>query len=305
MARRSPTTLLAFAAFVVIGGANVVAVRFSNAELAPFWGAAARFAVASWLFFALVLLRRSRLPRGRALVGALLYGLLNFAVFYACAYYALVSVPAGLAAVVLGVTPLVTFLLAVAQGLEAFRWRVVAGGLLALSGLALIFGRQLGSAVPVPALLALLGAALAAGQASIVVKRYPPVDPVSMNAIGTLVGAVVLFLLSLAAGERIGLPTRTATWLAFLYLATLGALGLFLLVLYVLKRWTASATAYGIGLFPVVATALGAWLAHEGVTASFLSGAVLVLVGVYVGALSKKVAPAPVAATAEPPVADR
>ena len=33
-------TLIAFALFVLIGGANGVAVCFSNFELPPFWGAA-------------------------------------------------------------------------------------------------------------------------------------------------------------------------------------------------------------------------------------------------------------------------
>ena len=41
------STLVAFAALVIIGGGNAVAVRFSNGELPPFWGAAARFGLAA------------------------------------------------------------------------------------------------------------------------------------------------------------------------------------------------------------------------------------------------------------------
>lgn len=287
MARADAGTTLAFVGFVLIGGSNVVAVRFSNAELDPFWGAGARFAAASLLFFLLVLLRRARLPRGRALAGAALYGLFNFAVFYACAYWALLHVESGPAAVVLGLTPLVTFSLAVAQGQEPFRWRAVAGGLLALAGLAVVFGDGLGDGVSVWAALALVGAAAAAGQASLVVKRFPPVDPAAMNAVGMLVGSALLLALSLAVGEDWTAPTRTSTWLVFAYLVTFGGLVLFLLVLRVLRHWTASATAYGFVLFPIVATSLGAWLAHERVTWSFVLGSLLVLLGVYVGALAR------------------
>ncbi|MFA5944112.1 MAG: EamA family transporter [Candidatus Thermoplasmatota archaeon] len=288
MSRADAGIILAFAGFVLIGGSNVVAVRFSNAELDPFWGAGARFAAASLLFFILVLLRRARLPRGRALAGAALYGLFNFAAFYACAYWALLHIGSGPAAVVLGLTPLVTFGLAVAQRQEAFRWRAVAGGLLAVAGLAVVFEDGFGGEISGWAVLALVGAAAASGQASLVVKRFPPVDPAAMNAVGMLVGSALLLALSLVAGEEWTAPTRTSTWLVLVYLVTLGGLALFLLVLYVLRHWTASATAYGFVLFPIVATSLGAWLADEQVTGRFILGSLLVLLGVYVGALARR-----------------
>jgi hypothetical protein len=39
--------LAAFLAFVVLGGTNIVAVRFSNRELPPVWGSAIRFFAAA------------------------------------------------------------------------------------------------------------------------------------------------------------------------------------------------------------------------------------------------------------------
>lgn len=67
-------TLTAFAVVVLMAGANVVAVRFSNRELAPFWGAALHFLLADILLLALVLSWRLPLARGRGLVGAVAYG---------------------------------------------------------------------------------------------------------------------------------------------------------------------------------------------------------------------------------------
>ncbi len=281
-------TLGAFGVLVLIGGTNFVAVRFSNVELPPFWGAAARFTAASLLFFAWVGLRRSPLPRGRALVGALLYGTLAFGVFYALVYYALVFVGAGVAAVVLGLGPLVTFLLAIVQRLEAFRWRGIAGAAIAAGGVIIVFWDQSAAAVPPIALGALLAAAFAAAQASIVVKRFPPVDPVAMNAIGMAAGAAVLYALSEAYAEVHVIPIRDETWWAFVYLVTVGSLLLFFLFLYVLKRWTASGPASAFVLLPAVAAALGFWLAGEAVTWTFAAGAVLVVAGVYVGALARR-----------------
>ena len=51
-------------------------------------------------------------------------------------------------------------------------------------------------------------------------------------------------------------------------------------------RWTASASAYMTVLFPVVTVALGAALAGEIASVQFVVGALLVMVGTYVGALS-------------------
>jgi drug/metabolite transporter (DMT)-like permease len=90
------------------------------------------------------------------------------------------------------------------------------------------------------------------------------------------------------SGERHVVPARGATWIALAYLVTIGTVGLFLLFLFVLKRWLASSVAYEFVLAPFVATALGAWLLDESVSPLTVVGAVLVLAGVYIGALSRR-----------------
>jgi uncharacterized membrane protein HdeD (DUF308 family) len=64
--RPDRATLAAFGALVVLVGANLVAIRFSNRELAPFWGAGTRFVLAAIVFGAIVAARRITLPRGTA-----------------------------------------------------------------------------------------------------------------------------------------------------------------------------------------------------------------------------------------------
>jgi drug/metabolite transporter (DMT)-like permease len=62
--------------------------------------------------------------------------------------------------------------------------------------------------------------------------------------------------------------------------------GLFLCVLIVVQRWTASRTAYIFVLMPVVAVALGALVADEPITLTTLLGGAIVGAGVYLGALA-------------------
>jgi drug/metabolite transporter (DMT)-like permease len=271
---------------VLIGGSNFVAVRFSNAELPPYWGAALRFLPASALFIAAMALWRIPIPRGSSLRGAAIYGALNFGAGYALGYYGLVDTPAGTAAVILATVPLFTLALVALHGQEPFRVRGLVGGLIALAGIGLVFREQLSANVPLLSLLAMLGNALVAAESGVVAKGMPRMHPIATNAVGMLVGGVLLLVLSLVVGEARSLPQATATWAALVYLCIVGSIGLFGLFLAMLRRWTASASSYALVAMPLVAIALGAVIRGETITPIFIVGGVLVAIGVYVGALS-------------------
>ena len=285
-ARPDTATVAAYGAMIVIAGSNFVAVRFSNEELPPFWGATLRFGIACALFFGVMRWRGAALPRGRALAGVALYGALGFGAFYALMYWALVSVSAGLASVLVALVPLLTFFLAIAHGLETFRLRGLVGALIAIAGIAVVFAEQIGGVVEVAALLACVAAAVCTAESAVVAKLFPRVDPAATNAVGMLAGLSILAPLSIVARETWTLPQRTETILAVTYLVTIGSVGLFGLFLYVLRRWTATATSYLLVLSPLVTVVVASLLAGERITPQFALGTALVGAGVYVGALS-------------------
>lgn len=282
-------TAAAFLAMVGLGGFNGIAIFFSNQELAPFWGATLRFGLASLLLFGVVALRRLSLPRGRALVGSLLYGLLGFGAAFAFIYYALLSVPPGLAQVILALVPLLTLLLAVAQRLERFRLQSLAGSLIALAGIGAVLSERLGGGVadlPLPAVLAVLAAALAIAESAVVVKLFPRSHPVANNAVAMGAGALVLVALALVAGNQLAVPGAAATLAAVAYLVVIGSAAVFMLFLYVIERWTASATSYALLLMPLVSVVASAFLTGEPITPLLVGGGALVLAGVYLGAFA-------------------
>jgi drug/metabolite transporter (DMT)-like permease len=286
-ARQSPdgVTLAAFTALVVVGGGNFLAVRLSNLELPPFWGAGLRFGLAAVLFIAIAGGLRLRVPRGRQLAFTALYGTLAFAVFYALMYWALVRVTASVATVVLASVPLVTLLLTAAQGLERLRVRNAVGALLALAGIAWMTLGPQHVVVPVGALAAMLAAAVCVGQSIIIGKHLSANHPAMTNAVGMTVGASLLLTLSALTGESWALPREPEALMAVVYLVTLGSVGLFVLVLLVVRRWTASATSYMFVLFPVSTMLLEFILLREPVTAQAATGAAMVMAGVWFGAL--------------------
>jgi drug/metabolite transporter (DMT)-like permease len=281
------TALAAFFAMSVLAGGNAVAIRFSNRELDPLWGACLRFALAATLLAAIMALLRVSVPRGRALAGAVLYGAFGIGGAFALAYYGLVDVHAGLGQTVLALVPLATLFLVFLQRQERLRPSGVIGGLLALAGIAVMSGATVRADVPALSLLALVGSALCFAQAAILVRRFPPVHPVAMNAVAMGTGAVLLLAGSLLARETFELPQQAETWLALAYLVPVGSVLVFVLYLVVLRYWEASRAAYEFVLIPVVTVVLSAWLDNEPLGLGLLIGGPLVLLGVYVGALRR------------------
>jgi len=279
--------IAAFAGVVLFGGANGVAVRATVHELAPFWGAGIRFVAAGLILTAIVLVRRRSFPRGRSLAGAMLYGAVGFAGSFAFIYSGLRDVSAATLGVLLALTPLFTFGLAILHRQERFHLQGLLGALIALGGVALIFAEQAGSNVPIGSLVLILFGVACIAESGVLIKWIPRSDPFGTNAVAMLSGAVILLALSLVAAEPKQLPREPATWAAIAYLVLLGSVALFSLFVFALQRWTASAVSYSTLLMPIVTISLAALLTGERISASFAVGGVVILAGVYTGAFMK------------------
>ncbi len=279
-------TYAAFVLTMLIGGANFIAVSLSNRELPPLFGATLRFALATFLFFLIARAWRIPLARGRDAVGAVIYGLLNVGAAYALLYYALVSLNAGTVAVIVASVPLFTLAIAVLFGQERLSFNRVAGGILAIAGIAIL--RGFGGDFVLSFFVAAVLGAVAIAASSVVAKAYPNVHPINMNAIGTAAGTLLLAVSSLVFGEQWVLPHENTTWFAVGWLVIAGSVGLFQLFLFVIKRWTASATVYALTGMPVIATALGIIILDQPVTMEVLAGGALVIAAVYVGAIARQ-----------------
>jgi drug/metabolite transporter (DMT)-like permease len=278
-------TLAAFVVGVLLNGGNWIAIRYSNRELSPFWGAALQFAIASALLFGLIAVRRIPLVRGRALGSLLVYGVGRYFATFALIYWALVAVPAGMTSVIFATLPLWTLFLAAAAGFERLRARNVLGALVAVAGLALIFGGELTADLPLERAVAVLAAAFFGGATAIIVRAFPRTHPVVTNAIGTAVGTPFLLIASRTLSEQWVMPHEAATLLAVGYLVLSTAIG-FVLLTHVILTWSASAAAYGAVLGPIVTVVVAALLGEETFGLGFFIGAAVVGAGVYLGALS-------------------
>ncbi len=279
--------LITFLAYSVLAGGNAVGVRFSNQELDPFWGATLRFALAAMLMLVVMFALGHRVPKGRALVGAALYGLFAFGGAFAFAFYALVELEAGFGQILLSIVPLVTLLLAVVQGLEKLTTPAVVGALLAVTGVVVMSGLTFGGSAPIASVLAAIGSAVCFAQGAITIKRFPASHPIVTNAIGMTVGAVFLAGLTAVTGTTVQLPRQADTWWAIVYMVIIGSGIVFTLYVALLDRWDASRANYGFVVIPIATVLISGWLLDEALTQGLLLGGLLVLAGVYLGALRR------------------
>ena len=278
-------TLVAFGFFILLAGGASVAVRITYGELAPFYSGAARFFLAGIVFWILLFLRKIPIPRGQALLGAVLFGTLSVGLAFTFMAWGLVKTPASTYQVLMAMVPLLTIFLAYFQGIERLRWQGILGSLLAVGGIAVVVGGASGEGLSLPHILAIIAGATCLSEAGVIAKKFPRSHPIATNAIAMTIGALILGAMSLITNEPWVVPTKLDTWVALGYLIVFVTIIGFLLYLYVLGRWTASGTSYGFVIIPLVTVVVAASLAGEQITLSFIAGGVLVLAGVLVGAL--------------------
>jgi drug/metabolite transporter (DMT)-like permease len=281
------SVLVAFGFVVLFTGINAIAVKSSEAELSPFFGAAIRFGAAAFILSIIVVVLRLPLPRGRSFAGAVFFGVLGSGISRALLYYALEQLQSGLSMILLALVPLLTFLFACMHKQETFRLKSLAGSFLAVGGIGIILGNQINTVVPILPVLAVVGAAACFAEATVIIKTFPQSHPITTNAIALTTGSILLFILSALSRETPTLPTLAATWESLIYLTLFGSVATFVLTVYVINNWTASASSYQFVLFPIITIIMSAWLTHEAVSMALLSGSALVLSGVYIGGIAK------------------
>ena len=279
--------LAAFFFFIVVAGGASVAVRVTYGEMAPFWSATARFLLGALVFWGIIAVRKMSLPKGRALVGALVFGSLTVGFSFLLVAWALVVIPASLYQILMAMVPLLTLFLSAVHGVESITWRGVLGAVLAIVGIGVAVGGTDSSSLSLPHIGAVIVAAAFNAEGGVMIKKFPPNPPVITNAIGMTVGAIILGAASIVSGEKWTLPTQADTLIAFVYLVFFVTVLAFLLYMFVLGKWTASGTSYGFVIIPLITVVIAATIAGEEITWNLLVGGAFVLAGVYVGALMR------------------
>jgi drug/metabolite transporter (DMT)-like permease len=286
--RSSPSPVLVRASLILlclIWGSTWVVIKGGLRDLPPLTSAGARFTVAALIMVGVAALF-GRHERGTAPPTWLwmVQGTTNFAISYGVVYQVETVLPSGLVSLLFGTYPM----LQAASGhffldQEHLRPKQWTGFAFGFAGLYLLFRTDLGSFGPdaIPAALLLFLSPLAVVVGTTLVKRHGSgVSSILLNRNGMLFGAALL-LMAAAILERDADAAWTVPAIASVgYLAVMGTVVTFSLYFWLLRTAPAHRMALIAYVTPAIALFLGWAVADEPVTASTLTGAACILVGV-------------------------
>ena len=283
MSARAAATLAAATTGILVGAA-MVSTRAVSPEASPATLAFLRYFIGMGVLAAPVWLgTRPRFARRDAFAISLL-GIFQFAVLIVLLNHALAILPAATCALVFSTMPLFTMTLAVASRSEAFSLHKLFGFLIALTGVAILFGVP--SAHPgsrnTGALSALLSATLIGAVCSLLyrplLKRYPalPTSALAMSA-------AVVFLVGLCwITAQPLVPTLSMTqWGNVGFIGLSSGVGYFCW-LWALSRLDASRVVGFQALGPVTAAVIEVVVTRQWPSSTLVVAVALVVSGLFV-----------------------
>jgi drug/metabolite transporter (DMT)-like permease len=267
--RSQLVTAVVYVACTLIWGTTWFAIRRCTGSegYPPFAGAALRFVIAGGVLAALYALGWGRPgPRSPRQLGALVLCGLFGAISYGLIYVGEQTISGGVAAVVYATFPLCTALIAGLSRVETVSRRAVAGSVIALAGVAVVFADRLQvSRAQGAGVLLVLASVVSSALYSIILKRVAS-DVHPLPATGVFLGttAVALGIAAPCVEHRpVPWPPPVGPTAALVYLAIVGSVLVFLAYFVLLRRVTLMTVATLAVLEPIVALTVDAVGEHD------------------------------------------
>ncbi|HEV2442000.1 MAG TPA: EamA family transporter [Steroidobacteraceae bacterium] len=273
---------LAFAAIYVLWGGTFLAIRLAVLELPPLFASGVRFLIAGGALYVFMRVRGDASPSLREWQSIALTSLCLFVATYAALFWAEQYVPSGVASVIEATLPITAMVLEVFLfRQQRFHLRTGAALLLGFLGVAWLLIRNQHTFPVFPCLIILAsGAAWSLGAVLTRSMRRPRSLPLTAGA-QMMLGGMVLLALSKATGELHTLPRITPqAAAALLYLIVAGSLLGFTAYVWLLARMPVTRVASHAYVNPLIALALGYFVAREALTPSMLLASALVIASV-------------------------
>lgn len=267
----------------VLWGGSFLFAKIAVAAVPPVTLVAARVAIAALALLVVARLAGQRLPAaGRPWFDFAVMGVLNNLIPFGLIFYGQTEIGAGLAAVINGMTPFWTALIARAAGAEPLSANKLAGIAVGFGGLVVMIGPAAASGLDaaVVAQLAVVGATISYGCAGVFGRRFRTLPPL-VSATGQLSASSVLVIpLALLIDRPWTLPMPGTEVVASIAALALVSTALAYILFF---RILASAGATNVMLVtllvPVSAMLLGVLVLGETVAPRQLYGLALIAVG--------------------------
>lgn len=274
-------TALAYGGVLMIWGTTPLAIQWSSAGLDYLLSVSLRMGVAAILSVALVFVLEKKLPFNLPALASYAAGSIGIYGGMLCVYWAAPYVPSGLISIMYGLAPVFIGVQAYYLLGENFGTRKLAGVLLSIIGLIVVFYDSLQvSGINLYAVVALLMSVLLYTLCGVLTKKVEaPVSPLQQTS-GTLFMSSIAYLVTCAILQP-SLPEQLSmrAGVSLIYLAAICSVLGFFLYFYVLKVSSAGSVSLITLVAPVIALTLGSLLNGEQFSVSLLLGAGFIALG--------------------------
>jgi drug/metabolite transporter (DMT)-like permease len=274
----------AFFAIYFLWGTTFLAIRIAVEELPPLFAAGARFFIAGSVLYVFMRLKGEARPTARQFRNLAIMALLMFVAEYGPLFWAEKFVPSGIVSVLAATIPVLTLILEmVILRQQRFRWTVAVSTVLGFVGVGVLLLRGNGQTYGLAPCFAILAGTFSWSLGSVLSRSMdlPKARPLTAGT-AMMFGGGTLLTLSAAFGEMHPFPhisLRAAG--AELYLIVFGSLVAFTAFVWLLAHMPATRVSSHAYVNPIVAVALGYFVANEPVTVRTLAGTALVLLSVF------------------------
>lgn len=261
--------LLVWLSLCAIWGSTWLGIKLGLRDLPPITFAGIRFALAALLLGAIVLIRRIRQPLTARDWRLLAYtGFLTITVNYALVFWGEQYISSGLAALLSATVPL--FGLPLAHwylASEPITWAKIAGILLGLVGVVIVFSGELGVGGPLAlwASVGIIVAALATAHAGVLLKaRGTHIEPSVLAGVQMAGGCIPLLLGGIALeGSPLEFHWTPLALASLAYLTVLGSVIAFLMYYWLIRHTEVSGVLMIPLVTPLVAVLIGVMFGGE------------------------------------------
>jgi len=273
----------AFFAIYVLWGSTFLAIRVAVLSAPPWFCAGMRFFLAGIVLYAFTRLRGGPTPSLPEWRNLFLLALLMFVVTYGALFWAEITVPSGMTSILEATMPLMTIALEVLIFRRSrFQFKHLVAVILGFGGVVVLVAHGGAASVPILPMIAILGGSLSWSLGSVLTGslRLPQSRGITAGA-EMMIGGGILLAMSAASGELHPFPHLAPRALvAVAYLVVAGSLVGYSAFVWLLGRMPATRVSSHAYVNPVVALALGHFIAAEAITPRMLVGALLVVVSV-------------------------
>jgi len=262
-----------------IWGSTYLAIRFGIESFPPFLMGGIRFTVAGALLYVVMRFMGSPNPTKQQWLGATAVGILLPALGNGTVCYVQQTVSSSVAALSIATAPIWMAIFSSIWGHKITRqeWIGIAVGLVGI--VLLNVGGSLHGQLFSAFLLIFAAASWSFG--SVWGKRLSMPSGLMAPACQMLMGGIALLMFSAFRGEQYPSVISVRSWAAILFLIVLGSIVAYSAYQYLLKTVRPLVASSNTFVNPVVAFAVGIWLANEHVTPTEYIALAVILVGVF------------------------